>query len=97
MDRPPNLTDEVAENVNLGDQGLLASDPCESIRSESHALAEPNEALLRISQDMAWVLERLTASKAPIDMVRRHGGEEFHGQTWKSLIKLNFGCKSCKE
>ena len=37
MDRPSNLTEEVAENVNLGDQGLPASDPCESIISESHA------------------------------------------------------------
>ena len=97
MDRPPNLTEEAVESINLGNQGLPASDPFESIRSESHALAEPNEALLRISQDMAWVLERLTAPKAPIDMVRRHGVEEFHGQTWKSSIKLNFDCKSCKE
>ena len=63
-----NLAEEAAESVNLGDQGLPTSDPSESIRSESHTLAEPNEALLRISQDMARVLERLTAPKAPIDM-----------------------------
>ena len=44
-----NLDEEAAENVNLGDQGLPASDPFESIKSESHALAEPNDALLRIS------------------------------------------------
>ena len=48
-------------------------------RSESQVSAEPNEALLRISQDMTRVLERLTTSKSPIDMVRRHGAEEFHG------------------
>ena len=79
MDRPPNPAEEAAESVNSGDQGLPAMDLSESVRSESHAPAEPNEALLRISQDMARVLERLTAPKAPIDMVRRHGAEEFHG------------------
>ena len=48
MDRPPNPTKEAAKSVNLGDQRLPALDPSESIRSESHAPAEPNEALLRI-------------------------------------------------
>ena len=79
MDRPLNLAEEVAESVNPGDQGLPASNPFEYVRSESHSPAKPNEALLRISQDMALVLERLTAPKAPIDMIRRHGAEEFHG------------------
>ena len=79
MDCPPNPAEEVAESVNPGDQGLPALDRSESVRSESHAPAEPNEALLRIYQDMAQVLERLTTPKAPIDMVRRHGVEEFHG------------------
>ena len=62
----------------------------ESIRSESHALAEPNEALLRISQNMAQALERLTAPKAPIDMVRRHGAEEFHGSNMEESNKAEF-------
>ena len=44
MDRPPNLD----ESVNLVDQGLLASNPYLSIKSESHAPVEPNETLLRI-------------------------------------------------
>ena len=78
MDHPPNSTKEATESVNLGDQGLLTLEPSESVRSESHTPTEPNEALLRISQDMARVLERLIALKAPIDMVRRHGAEEFH-------------------
>ena len=60
MDRPPNPVEEATESVNLGDQWLPTSDPSESVRSKSHAPAEPNEALLRISQDMARVLERLT-------------------------------------
>ena len=79
MYRPPNPAEKVAESVNPGDQWLPASDHSESVRSESHALVEPYEGLLRISQDMAWVLERLTAPKASIDMVRRHGVEKFHG------------------
>ena len=48
MDRPPNSTEEAAKSVNPGDQGLPASDPSEYVRSESHALAKPNVALLRI-------------------------------------------------
>ena len=90
MDRPPNSTEEAAESVNLGDQGLPASDPSESVRSESHAPVDPNEALLRIYQDMARVLERLIAPKASIDMIRRHGVEEFHGSNMEESDKANF-------
>ena len=90
MDRPPNPTEEAAESVIPGDQGLPALDPSESVRSESHAPAEPNEALLRISPDMARVLERLTAPKALIDMVRRHGAEEFHGSNMEEFYKAEF-------
>ena len=90
MDHPPNSVKEVAKSVNPGDQGLPASNPSESIRSESHAPAEPNEALLRISQDMARVLERLTAPKAPIDMIRRHGAEESHGSNMEESDKADF-------
>ena len=43
MDRPPNLLEEAVESVNPGDQGLPTSDPSESVRSKSHAPAEPNE------------------------------------------------------
>ena len=49
MDHPPNPAEEAAKSVNPGDQGLPTLDSSESVRSESHALAEPNEALLRIS------------------------------------------------
>ena len=90
MDCPPNPVEEAAESVNPGDQGLLASDPSESVRSESHARAEPNEALLRISQDMAQVLERLTAPKAPIDMIKRHEAEEFHRSNMEESDKVEF-------
>ena len=87
MDRPPNPTGEAAKSVNPGDWALPASDPSEYVRSKSHAPIEPNEALLRISQDMTQVLERLTALKAPIDMRLRNS----MGQTWKSPIKWNSG------
>ena len=90
MDRPPNPAEEAAESVNPGAQGLTALERSESVRSESPALAEPNEALLRISQDMARVLERLTAPKTLIDMVRRHGAEEFHGSNMEESDKAEF-------
>ena len=69
---------------------MLSSDPSKSVRSESHAPTEPCEALLRISQDMARVLERLTAPKAPIDMVKRHGAEEFYGSNMEESDKAEF-------
>ena len=87
MDRPPNPAEEAAESVNPSDQGLPTSDPSESVISESHAPTESNEALLRISQDMTRVLERLTTLKAPIDMVRRHGAKEFHGTNMEESDK----------
>ena len=89
MDRPLNSAEEATESVNPGDQGLPASDPFESVKSESHAPIEPNEALLRISQDMTWVLERLTAPKAPINMIRRHGDEEFHRSNMEESDKAD--------
>ena len=90
MDRPSNPTEEAAESVNLGDLGLPASDPFKSVRIESHALVDPNEALLRISQDMTRVLERLTALTAPIDMIRRHGAKEFHMTNMEESNKAEF-------
>ena len=81
MDRP----EEAAESVNPREQGLSASEP-----SESNVPNEPTEALLRISQDMARVLDRLTAPKAPIDTIRRHGAEEFHGSSMEKSEKAEF-------
>ena len=81
MDRP----EEAAESVNPREQELSASEP-----SKSNGPNEPMEALLRISQDMARVLDRLTAPKAPIDTVRRHGAEEFHGSSMEESEKAEF-------
>ena len=85
MDHPLNSVEEAAESVKPGDQGLSASEP-----SESNAPVEPNEVLLRISQAMARVLERLTALKSPINMVRRHEAEEFHGTNMEESDKAKF-------
>ena len=90
MDRSSNPVEEVAESVNPGDQGLSTSDPFESVKSESNAPTEPTEALLRISQDMARVLDKPTVSKAPIDMVRRHGAKEFHGTSMEESDKAKY-------
>ena len=89
MDRLSNSAEEAFESVNPRDQGLPASDPSESVRSESHAPTEPNEALLRISQDMARVLERLIAPKALINMIRRHRAEEFHESNMEESDKVD--------
>ena len=81
MDRP----EEAAESVNSREQELSASEPL-----ESNVPNESTESLLRISQDMARVLDRLTAPKAPIDTVRRHGVEEFYGSSMEELAKAEF-------
>ena len=81
MDRP----EDAAESVNPREQGLSAFEPL-----ESSVPNEPTEALLRISQDMARVLDRLTSPKAPIDTVRRHVAEEFHGSSMEESTKAEF-------
>ena len=78
-------SEEAVESVNPREQGLSVSEP-----SESNIPNEPTEALLRISQDMAQVLDRLIAPKAPIDTVRRHGAEEFHGSSMEESAKAKF-------
>ena len=85
MDRPSNPAEEAAESVNPWEQELSASEP-----SESNVPNEPTKALLRISQDMARVLDRLTTPKAPIDTVRRHGVDEFHGSSMEESKKVEF-------
>ena len=42
---------------------------------------------------MARVLERLTAPKVPIDMVRRHEAEEFHGTSLEESERAEFWLK----
>ena len=77
--------EEAAESVNSREQELSAFEP-----SESNIPNEPTEAFMRISLDMARVLDKLTAPKAPIDTVRRHGLEEFHGLSMEESAKAEF-------
>ena len=69
MDPPQEAVDEIAESINPLDQ--YASGPSDSMTNEYASI----EALVKISQDMARVLDRLTASRALNDLVRKHGVE----------------------
>ena len=72
-------------------KGYSLLNPFESFKSKSNAPVEPTKAFLRISQDMARVLDKLIAPKAPINMVRRHGAEEFHGTSMEEFDKAKYG------
>ena len=63
-----------------------ASSPSNSATNECAS----TEALVKISQDMARVLDRLTAPRAPSDLVRKHGVEEFHGTSMEESDKAEF-------
>ena len=56
MDQSQEVVEEIAESVNPMDLDPSVSGPSDSARSE-HA---STESLLKISQDMARVLDRLT-------------------------------------
>ena len=78
--------EETTESVNPMDLDPLVFGPSRSARSEHVS----NEALLKISQDMTRVLDRLKAPRAPIDCVRKHGVEEFHGTSLEKSDKVEF-------
>ena len=63
-----------------------ASGPSDSMKNENASI----EALVKISQDMARVLDRLTAPRAPSDLVLKHGVEEFHGTSMEEYDKAEF-------
>ena len=48
------------------------------------------KALIKISQDMARVLDRLTTPRALSDSVRKHAVEEFHGTSMEESNKAEF-------
>ena len=87
---PQGTVEEASERVNPREQGPSASNPFESVRSDRDIPAKPIEALLKISHDMARALERLTAPKDPIEMVRRHRDEEFHGTSLEEFERAEF-------
>ena len=57
MDCPLNPVEEGVESVNPKEQGLPAQDSSEFVKSESQAPTKPKEAILRIAQDMARILD----------------------------------------
>ena len=67
--------EETTESVNPMDLDPSVSGSSGPARSE-HA---STEALLKISQDMVRVLDRLTTPRALIASVRKHGVEKFSG------------------
>ena len=69
MDPSQEAIDETAESINPLDQSAFG-------RSESTINENAStEALIKISQDMARVLDRLTTPRAPIDLIQKHGVE----------------------
>ena len=84
MDPPQEVVDETAESVNPLDQ--FVSGPSDSMINEYAS----TEALVKISQDTARVLDRLMAPRAPSDSVRKHGVEEFHGTSMEESEKAEF-------
>ena len=63
--------EEIVESVIPMDLDPFVSGPSEPTRREHVS----TEALLKISQDMARVLDQLTTPRTPIDSVRKHGVE----------------------
>ena len=86
MDQSQEAVEETVESINPMDL-----DP--SVSGWSHLARSKHvstEALLKISQDMERVIDRLTALRAPIDSVRKHGVEEFHGTSLEESDKVKF-------
>ena len=68
MDQAQEVGEEIVESVHPMDLDPSVSGLSGLARSEHASTKE-----LKISQDMAWVLDRLTTPRAPIDSVRMHG------------------------
>ena len=92
MDQAREAMEGIAERVNPMDLDPFVYTLSNSARSE-HA---STKALLKISQDIARVLDRLTALRAPIDSVRQHGVEEFHGTSLEESDKAEFWLEKLK-
>ena len=84
MHPPQEAVDETAESLNPLDQS--ASGSSDSTTNEYAS----TKALVKISQDMERVLDRLKAPRAPSDSVREHGVEVFHGTCMEESDKAEF-------
>ena len=71
VDQALEAMEETTESVNPMDLDPSVFGPSDFFRTE-HA---STKALLKISQDIARVLDRLMTPRAPIDSVRKHGVE----------------------
>ena len=86
MDQSQEAVEETAKSIKPMDLDPSVSGLFDSTRSDHVS----TESLLKISQDMERVLDRLTAPRAPIDSVRKHGVEEFHGTSFEESDKDEF-------
>ena len=86
MDQSLEAVKETTESVNPMNLDPSVSGLSGSARSEHVS----TEALLKISQDMARVLNRLMALRASIDSIRKHGVEEFYDTSLKKSDKAKF-------
>ena len=84
MDPPQEAIDKTTESVNPLDQSV--SGLSNSTTNEYASI----EALVKISKDMARVLDRLMTPRAPSDSVSKHGVEEFHGTSMEESDKAKF-------
>ena len=85
--------EETIESVNPMDLDPSVSGPFEPTRGEHDILVRSTIALLKISQDVARVLDRLMAPRAPTNSVRNHKVEEFHGKSLEESDKAEFWLK----
>ena len=90
MERPQDTVEESVESVNPKYQGPSTPSPSKPARGEHDVPVVSTEALLKLSQDMERVLNRLTTLRAPIDSEIKHGVEEFHGTSLEELDKDEF-------
>ena len=90
MERPQDPVEESSKSVNPKNQGPSAPDPSKPARGEHDILVVSTETLLKISQDMARVLDTLTTPRAMVDLVKKHGVEEFHGTSLEEFDKAKF-------
>ena len=61
-----------------------------TLEIRGYKLLSPLKVMPPPSQMKPRVLERLTTSKAPIDMVRRHEAKKFHGTNMEESNKAKF-------
>ena len=90
MDQSQEAVEETVESVNPMDLDPSVSSSSELARGEHDVSIMSTELLIKISQDMTRVLDRLMALRASIDSIRKHGVEEFHGTSLEESDKVEF-------